>query len=90
MAPRLEEIIKAFDNQFFDCRLWRINARRDLRLPGPNDPRTLVGIKGIFEAGYSAEHRQDSPDGATRDPAMLKLWKLIGSDANNYKAFYNR
>ena len=80
---------QAFDNQYFDCRLWRIELPKFLRLPENDQDRHVIGIKGMpGSAGYSSEHRQPHPDGSIQDPSLLDLWGLIGEDALNYAPFY--
>lgn len=87
MIDQLANTIAAYDNQFFDCRLWRLECNRQLRIP-KEARRRLIGIKGMFETGYSPEHRQRHPKGSHADPSLMKLWKLIGADARNYAPFY--
>jgi hypothetical protein len=80
-------IIKAYDNQFFDTRIWRLNVNKYLHLAQDGE-RMAIGIKGMpGTAGYSAEHKQELPPLAHADPSLLKLWQLIGAEAKNYAAF---
>ena len=80
-------LIPAYDNEFFDTRLWRIDANRYLHLPNDGE-RLVIGMKGMpGKPGYSGEHRNTDPPGVHSDPALLKLWKLIGEDALNYEQF---
>lgn len=86
----LTNLIPAYDNQFFDTRLWRIESNRYLHLPKEGE-RLLIGIKGMpGKRGYSAEHTQANPPGVHADPSLLKLHQLIGKDAAAYAPFYKR
>lgn len=88
LREELENTIRAWDNPFFDCRLWRVDAKKMLRLPRDGE-RLVIGIKGMpGTPGYSPEHRQKNPPGCIPDPALLKLWQLIGKDAAAYAPFY--
>ena len=88
MLEKLVNVITAWDNPFFDCRLWRCDANKFLHLPRES-LRRCIGIKGMpGTPGYSPEHRQKDPDGSNLDPSLLKLWKLIGQDATAYAPFY--
>lgn len=87
MLEPMVNTIKAWDNPYFDCRLWRLEASRYLHLPR-SGRRRCIGIKGTFEAGYSPEHRQRHPKDSHADPSLMKLWKLIGADAKSYAPFY--
>lgn len=86
----LTNLIPAYDNQFFDTRLWRIECNRYLHLPKEGE-RLVIGIKGMpGKQGYSAEHTQFAPKGTNADPSMMKLWSLLGPDAKAYAPFYHR
>lgn len=86
----LANLIPAYDNQFFDTRLWRIECNRYLHLPKEGE-RLVIGIKGMpGKQGYSAEHTQVAPKGTNADPSMMKLWSLLGPDAKAYAPFYHR
>ncbi len=83
----LTELIPAYDNQFFDTRLWRIECNRYLHLPKEGE-RLVIGMKGLpGKLGYSNEHRTRTPPGVNADPSLAYLWKLIGKDALNYAPF---
>lgn len=89
LAP-LANVIRGFDNNFFDTRLWRLEARRFLQLD-QSDKRMVYGIKGMpGTRGYSPEHKPETPPGVNADPSALKMWKLLGADAKNYLPFYQR
>ena len=80
-------LIPAYDNEFFDTRLWRIECNRYLNLPNDSE-RLVIGIKGMpGKQGYSHEHQDETPPGVHEDPSLLKLWQLIGKDALNYATF---
>ncbi len=66
-----------------------MDASRYLRLPRAGR-RLCIGIKGIFETGYSPEHRQADPAGSVYDPSLMKLWELIGDDAEAYRSYFKR
>ncbi len=83
-------IIRSFESPFWDTRLWTLEANKFLALPNSPAERRVVGIKGMFENGYSGEHRQKSPPGTTPDPSMLTLFKWIGPAAASYRDFYQR
>lgn len=87
MAEQLVNTIQAWDNWWFDCRLWRLNGNKLLHLP--NGHRLAIGIKGIGGNGYSSEHREAFPDGSQVDPSLFELWSLIGDDAQHYEKFYS-
>lgn len=83
-------VIRGCDHNFMDTALWRVEGRRYLHLPKDGE-RLVIGIKGMpGKLGYSAEHAQRNPPGVNADPSMLKLWQLIGEDAQNYASFYKR
>lgn len=83
-------ICREFSSPFFDTRLWTIECNKFLHLPKPSE-RLLVGIKGMPGLrGYSGEHKQNIPPNVNIDPAMLKLWELIGADAAAYLPFYQK
>lgn len=84
----LINILGAYDNQFFDTRLWRIECNRYLHLPKDGE-RLVIGLKGLSgKLGYSGEHKQVNPPGVKLDPSMLRLWQIIGKDAASYGKFY--
>lgn len=90
MFQPLVNLIKGFDNQFFDTRLWRLDKRRYLHLPKDGE-RLVVGLKGMPGLlGYSHEHKSSIPKGVTLDPALMKLWQVLGPDAAPYAKFYKR
>jgi hypothetical protein len=87
LLERICNVIRAYENQFFDTRVWRMEVNKYLHLPKDGE-RLVIGIKGMpGTAGYSGEHKQQTPPEAHSDPALLALWKLIGADANAYKGF---
>ena len=89
MLPLLLNLMRAFDNQFFDTRLWRLDKRRFLDLPD-DAHRLVIGMKGLpGKLGYSNEHRPEIPPNVQLDPALFKLWRLIGADAAAYLPFYH-
>ena len=89
MFDRLCNVIEAFDNQWFDTRLWRLECRRFLDLPREN--KLVIGIKGMpGMRGYSREHRKAALHEVHPDPSMAKLWQLIGQDAEAYLPHYQR
>ena len=82
--------IDALNNPFFDTRIWRVDCRKYLALPGvaPGHIRRVVGIKGMpGTKGYSAEHGDELPERVTEDPSLFKLFSVIGPDAANYARF---
>ena len=82
-------VIRSFDNQFFDTRLWRLERNRYLHLPTEAE-MLVIGIKAMPGCpGYSGEHRQVNPDGVTKDDTLDKLRELIGNDADAYAPFYD-
>lgn len=84
----LVNLIKGFDNQFFDTRLWRLDRNRYLHMPKDGE-RLVIGMKGLpGRQGYSPEHKQQIPPDVHADFALLKLWQTIGRDALNYAPFY--
>ena len=90
LLPQLALLIEAFDNNFFDTRLWRLNARRYLHIPKDGE-RLVVGIKGMpGKLGYSHEHANMIPKDVTIDPSLFHLWQHIGADALNYSSFYDQ
>ncbi len=90
MLPFLLNLMKGYDNQFFDTRLWRLDKRRHLDLPNEAG-KLVIGIKGMpGKLGYSNEHRTDIPKDVNLDPSLLRLWKLIGADAASYLPFYQK
>lgn len=89
MLKPLANLIKAFDNQFFDTRLWRLDRSRYLQLPITEPDRLVIGMKGLAgTVGYSHEHKTAIPPKVNLDPALVKLWSLIGKDATAYSKFY--
>lgn len=89
MLKPLAILIKAFDNQFFDTRLWRLERTRYLHLPTTEPERLVIGMKGLSgTVGYSHEHKTVIPPKVNLDPALVKLWSLMAKDATNYSKFY--
>ncbi len=89
MLPFLLNLMKGYDNQFFDTRLWRLDKRRHLDLPNEAG-KLVIGMKGLpGKLGYSQEHRPEIPINVNIDPSLLRLWKLIGKDAEAYLPFYH-
>lgn len=84
-------IIKSYDWPFFDTRIWPLECNKKLFLPRSPKERRVIGIKGIRslsqKPGYSGEHHDIHPQGTTRDPSLLQLFKWIGSDAAAYSKF---
>jgi hypothetical protein len=90
LLPFLTNLIKGFDNQFFDTRLWRLDKRRYLDMPD-HAHRLVVGMKGLpGKLGYSQEHRPEIPTNVKIDPSLFVLWKLIGQDAEAYLPFFSK
>ena len=88
LIPTFCSIITAFDNQWFDTRLWRLERNRHLRLPG-DGPRRVIGMKSLpGTTGYSGEHVAMLPNHAHADPDLKKLRELIGKDAKAYAPFF--
>lgn len=86
----LLNVCRAYDNPFFDTRLWRIECNRHLHLPKDGE-RLVIGIKGMpGRIGYSPEHKNIIPPDVTLDPSLIKLWQTIGSDALAYAPFFQR
>lgn len=80
--------IKAFDSPFFDTRIWMLECAKYLHLPKTDAERLVIGMKGLpGKVGYSDVHDQKVPPGVHSDPALVKLWKLIGRDALLYGKF---
>jgi hypothetical protein len=88
MLVHLWRIIDDFDCPWVDVQLWGMDARKYLHLPKESE-MLLVGIKGMFEQGYSREHRQISGAENEIDYDLSKLRSLIGSDAENYAAYFH-
>lgn len=90
MLEPLLNVAQAYDNQFFDTRLWRLEANRYLHLPEDGE-RLVIGIKGMpGSAGYSTEHRKAAMHEVNGDRSLLKLWQILGDDAEAYAKFYQR
>ncbi len=82
-----ENIIRSYDNPFWDTRLWSLDCNKFISLPEDKD-RRVVGMKSVGSTvGYSAEHRDVIPPTAIADPSLFGLFKLIGPDAANYSRF---
>jgi hypothetical protein len=80
-------IIADFNCPWIDTQMWHLECRRFLHLPKDGE-RLLIGIKGMFESGYSTEHRQVNPKGTEPDPDLSKLRELIGEDAEAYAPYH--
>ena len=90
MLEPLVNIIKSYDNQFFDTRLWRLERSKYLHLPKDGE-RLVIGMKGLpGTKGYSGEHSQINPKGTTPDRRLKVLREIMGEDAENYRPFYLR
>jgi hypothetical protein len=88
LLERVCNIIRSYDNQFFDTRLWRLDVNKYLQLP-TDAQRMLVGIKGMPGVnGYSGEHRQLNQEGNEPDYDLSKLREFIGPDAESYASFF--
>jgi len=88
MLKPLVNLIRGFDNQFFDTRLWRLERSRYLHLPTTESERLVIGMKGLSGTlGYSTEHKTAIPPKVTLDPALVKLWSLMCKDALHYSKF---
>lgn len=86
----LANVIRSYQSPFFDTRIWQLEADKFLAIPKADAERRVVGIKGLFDDGYSGEHRALLPNESRADPSMLHLFRWVGDDAEAYLPFYER
>jgi hypothetical protein len=87
LLENVANVIRCFHSPYFDTRIWPLDCNKFLALPNTPRDNRVIGIKGIYEGGYSDEHRAIMPDGAHADPSLMQLWKWIGKDAAAYLPF---